>query len=142
MPDITAEYRRVTERIKEQLDGRGIELTTDDCQVAALAAISALTEDGMLLAQPSPVALEVQRAIAFFRGPENDVPDWPRERWVNAIMVKLGQAAHIAGLLLDMTDHGEHTSVDHDQQFEEAMIAVAAAAQDCVVIRREKRAAS
>lgn len=49
MPDITREIDRVTERLREALDAQGVELTRDVLRVAAINAVTALTEDGLVL---------------------------------------------------------------------------------------------
>lgn len=137
MPDITPDFARVKQRIREQLDGKGVELTDDLIGQAALAAISALTEQGMIL-DSTAVPQEVRACIAAIRGPDVGPPTWEPHRWVNALVHKLGEAAFAAGMLLD-ADNPEEEDVFYDR-IHSQLIAVSAVAQEAVISIRNARA--
>jgi hypothetical protein len=138
MPDITADLARVKLRIREQLDGKGVELTDDHIGLAALAAISALTEQGMIL-DSTGIEAQVRGAIAAFRGDDGVPPVWSAHRWVNAVTHKLGEAALVAGLLVEDGITKTEEDIYYDR-FESQMVAVSAVAQEAITAVRNARA--
>lgn len=61
MPDVSNDVTAMTEAMREALDVRGIELTRDVIEAAAIAGLAALTRDGGILASP-PSLKEGDRA--------------------------------------------------------------------------------
>lgn len=80
----------------------------------------------------------VEGAIAAFRGPDPAPPDdWIPPRWVSAIAFHVGQAAQFAGLSM-----ADISRIERDHllaEFEEHLVAIAAAAKEAQTATRAER---